>query len=244
MAPTDDTEDRNDRIGRIHTIVQEDYDRITSTDDSYVVLNLKPGAPLDQVHARYERYERFYRAENFQRLGDMDLTRKALDIRRAIGRAMVEIQASVNEKNRDTLPALDEVADLPSVSADARAMGDIYFRDGLSYMCLGDFNAASEHFQRSMDYDPTRGITLANHAYTAFKLRPTDPRVIEDARAGLRRAAAMEPNNVEIFVLMARFAINTRQIDQAEEAVQRIAEIQPDDPRIAKLRQRAKKKSM
>ena len=73
-----------DRIEKVRGIVSEDFARISSTDDPFVILNLDEDATLDDANQRYERYEKFYRAENFQRLGDMDLTRKALHIRRAI----------------------------------------------------------------------------------------------------------------------------------------------------------------
>lgn len=242
MSNVDSDKDRADRIGRIQAIVQEDYDRIQAADDPFTVLNLAAGSSADDVRDRYERYERFYRAENFQRLGDMELTRKALEIRRSIGRAMVQIQS--NFQTQET-PAAGVSAvnknkpDLPDVDPDAAAMGDIYFRDGLSYLRLGDFATAFEHFQRASDYDPSRGIILANMAYTRFKLDPTDEEVADQTGRRLSRAAQMEPANPEIYSLLARFGINRRDKEMATSALTRLEDIDPTHPRLARLRKRA-----
>ena len=242
MAKVDSEKDRADRIGRIQAIVQEDYDRIQAAEDPFTVLNLVHRAGSEEVRDRYERYERFYRAENFQRLGDMDLTRKALEIRRAIGRAMVQIQSNFQTQETpaagvSSLSAPDP--ELPEVDRDAAAMGDIYFRDGLSYLRLGDFNAAFEHFQRASDYDPSRGIILANMAYTQFKLDPTDEAVVEQTGRRLKRAAQMAPDDPEIHSLLARFGINCRDKEMAEDALNRLESIDPAHPRLARLRKRA-----
>lgn len=241
MPKVDSKEGRENRLGRIQTIVQEDYERIQSAPGPYVILNLTPDATAMEVRERYERYERFYRAENFQRLGDMDLTRKALDIRRAIGRAMVEIQTRAEARDIEAgLPTPNDRPALPDVDPDASAMGDIYFRDGLSYLRLGDFNAAREHLERASSYDPSRGIILANLAYTRFKLDPTKKEHIEETGRNLSQAASMEPDNPEIFTLMARFGINTRDQQMAHRAIERLELLKPDHPRLERLKKRAK----
>jgi tetratricopeptide (TPR) repeat protein len=241
MTKVDANEDRASRIGRIQAIVQEDFDRIKSAANPYAVLNLEIGATEAEIRDRYERYERFYRAENFQRLGDMDLTRKALDVRRAIGRAIVEIRAA---ETPPAFPTTDEapetVPQLPSVDPDSAALGDIYFRDGLTYLRLGDFNSAKEHLERACGYDPSRGIILANLAYTRFKIDPTSPQICKDVRRSLLRAGKMEPDNVEICVILARFGINTRDLPTAHEAIRRVEKLRPDHPRLNKLKARAK----
>lgn len=241
MSESNSQEADGDRLERIQSIVQDDYERIQNTDDPFVVLNLSSDAAPEQVRDRYERYERFYRAENFQRLGDMDLTRKALDIRRTIGRAMVEIQSQM-EADIDTehVPAGEDPGpDLPDVDPDAAAMGDIYFRDGLTYLRIGDLETALDYFQRASDYDPSRGIILANLAYTKFKLDPTNDEIVEETGRNLSRAASMEPDNPEIFALLARYGINTRDDDTAERALARLEALDPHHPRLEKLKKRA-----
>ncbi len=240
MSETDDKSDHSDRLKRIQSIVQEDFERIQNTDNPFLALNLSADATPSTVRERYERYERFYRAENFQRLGDMDLTRKALDIRRAIGRAMVEIQSQFEDREvSEEAPSTEARPELPDVDSDAAAMGDIYFRDGLTYLRLGDLTTACDYFQRASDYDPSRGIILANLAYTRFKIDPTNDKVVEETGRSLSRAASMEPDNPEIFALLARYGINTRSQQTADRALTRLEALAPNHPRLDKLKKRA-----
>ncbi len=240
MSNANSKDERAERIERIQEIVREDFDRIQDTSDPFIVLNLDPNSSREEVRDRYERYERFYRAENFQRLGNMDLTRKALDVRRAIGRSMVEIQSLFEKQEAENMiPAAGEHPDLPDVDPDAAAMGDIYFRDGLTYLRLGDFNAACRYFERACDYDPSRGVFLANLAYTQFKLDPTNESVVEETEPKLSQAAKMEPDNAEIFALLARFRINTSNQSGAHEALDRLEALDPNHPLLESLKKRA-----
>ena len=242
MTSSDSQTSRGDRIERIKSIVEEDYHRIQATDNPYQILNLPDHASPEQVKDRYERYERFYRAENFQRLGNMDLTRKALDVRRSIGRAMVRIQAEQSSQPEPASkptkrPGAD--TDLPSVDPDAAAMGDIYFRDALSYLSIGDLSSACEYFQRACDYDPSRGIIRAHLAYTEFKRNPTHEETVKRAGRQLRMAADLAPNNVEVFALLARFGINDRDNELAHSAIKRMEALDPSHPQLARLKKRA-----
>ncbi len=254
MTSDDSPDTRAERIKRIQSIVEKDYNRIQATDNPYEVLNLSDEATPEQIQDRYERYERFYRAENFKRLGNMDLTRKALDVRRSIGRAMVDIRSQTQQpasrSQRPTPVAVDESHHVPSpisppanqqpeVDADAAALGDIYFRDGLSYLSIGDLDNACQYFQTACEYDPTRGVILAHLAYTRFKRTPTHDKTVEKTRRQLDRAAKMSPRNAEVLALVARFAINTREIDRAREAIERMECIDPSHPLIGRLKKRA-----
>lgn len=241
MSSIDSNGDRASRIGRIQAIVQEDFERIQLTTDPFIVLNLAPGASFDEVRARYERYERFYLAENFQRLGDMELTRRALHIRRAIGEAMSQIKAQL-ECQEQSAP-IDRSSEIPSyqeVDHDSAALGDIYYRDGLTYLYLGDFGAASDHFQRACSYDPSRGILQAQLAYTNFKMDPTNQKVVEETGQRLERAAKLDPEHPEIYALLARFGINTRDQELAHTALSHLERLRPDHPQLRSLKKRAK----
>ena len=235
---TSESGDKAVRIDRLRAIVNEDYDRIAQTEDPYVILNLEPTASWEDAAARYERYERFYRAENFQRLGDMDLTRKALDVRRAVGRAIVEIQGRTEGEQGDGRTEPGVINDLDPSS---RALGDIYFRDGLTYLRLGDLDSAVESLQRAAEYDPSRGIILAYHAYTTFRRRSHDPDLIEEARRNMLRAARIEADNADVHVLVARFFLKVREVDRAVEAIEAVKRIDPGHPKLDVLGQRLSK---
>lgn len=241
MSSSDLNNEQAGRLSRLQAIVHDDYERIQHATDPFVVLNLAPGATYEEVYDRYARYERFYLAENFQRLGDQELTRRAVHIRHALSEAMAQIKAQMTR--HDQIPLTDWLNDAPShpeVDADAAAMGDIYYRDGLTYLYLGDFAAACDHLQRACDYDPSRGVLQAQLAYTRFKLDPINPEVVKEAGQRLRRAATLDPEHPEIFALLARFGINTRDQEMARSALIRLEALHPDHPRLHSLRRRAR----
>lgn len=229
-----DSGDNAVRIERLRSIVNEDYERISKTEDPFVVLNLDSSADWDAAAARYERYERFYRAENFQRLGDMDLTRKALDVRRAVGRSIVEIQGILEGNVAD----IEEPASLSDLDPNSRALGDIYYRDGLTYLRLGDVDAAVDCLKRASEYDPARGIILAYLAYTTFRRRMKDPEIVAESKRSMAQAVRMEPNNADVHVLVARFYLKLQQADEALHHIKQVEELEPDHPKLDSLHKR------
>ncbi|MFB6263702.1 MAG: tetratricopeptide repeat protein [Bradymonadaceae bacterium] len=114
-------------------------------------------------------------------------------------------------------------------------MAEIYYRDGLSWLSLDAIEASLHCFQRSLDYHPGRGDALAYHAYLQFKNSPNSPRVAETCRDELRTAANIAPQNPEIHVLRARFALESGLADLAEDCLMRIRDIDPDHPDLPKL---------
>lgn len=225
-----DSNDKAERIERLRAIVNDDFDRISGTEDPFRILNVGADVTWDEAAAMYDRFERFYRPENFQKLGDMELTRRALDVRRSVGRAIVEIQAR--------LGADAAAAAGVEIDPDGRAMGDIYFRDGLTYLRLGDVDAAAEVFRRAADYDPGRGLILAYLAYTAHRQRPHDPAAIDECRVHMRRALELEPDGVDVQLLAARLFVKTGDFDAAARSIDAVRAIDPRHPKIGTLEDR------
>ncbi len=224
------------RLERIRSIVNEDFERIVATEDPFVILNLEPDTSWDEAASRYERYERFYRAENFQRLGDMDLTRKALDIRRAVGRAIVEVQATLEEQaNTDERGT---AVGLPDVDPNSAALGEVYFKDGLTYLKLGDLDMACECFRRACDYDPSQGLPLGYLSYTNFRRRMNEPEVVDETRKSLVQATRMDPRNADVFVLVARFHMKLGEKNEARDAIEKVETISPEHPKLDRLYER------
>lgn len=225
--------DTSARIERIRAVVNEDFERISKSEDPFVILNIDPDIRWEEAAARYERYERFYRAENFQRLGDMDLTRKAMDIRRAVGRAIVEVQGlTVGE------PVGAPPSEVDEVDPDERAMGDIYFRDGLTYLRLGDLDTARDAFRKSHDSDPGRGIALAYLGYTSFRRRIHDEELQQETRETMAAAIRLAPTDPDVHVLAARFHLKIGDTDAARAAIQRVERLEPAHPKLGKLHAR------
>lgn len=230
---------KNERVAEIRAMVDADFERISQTQDPYRILNLATQTDIATARARFERYERFYRIDNFHRFEDPELTRRAQEIRRAVSRAMVEINKRHNagiHARRASQNLADFVLPLPD--QDCVPLGDIYFRDGLTYLKLGDLHAAEDCLQRAVDHDPSRGILLAYLSYARFKLRNNDPSVVLECLEDVRKAARMEPENVEIFVIMARYGINIEDIAVAQAGVSGVEVLRPEHPKLAQLRER------
>lgn len=243
MSKVSSENERETHLGRIQAIVAEDFERIESTQEPLTILNLGNNASADEIRDRYQRYEKFYRRENFQRLGDPELVSRAMKVREAIGRAVMDLQTDIEKPDESFSEAptmqTESLAKRPSVDSDEAALGDIYFRDGLTYLRLGDFHAAEEHLRRAREYDPSRGIILANLAYTRFKIDPTNPEVAELTGTDLEQAALLEPTNPEIFALLARYGINTRDTARAHRAIRELERLRPEHPGLRRLKKRA-----
>jgi len=232
MAHPDPADLSDARAEKVQKVVDDDYERVVEADGPWTVLGLEVGASPEEVNAQFERYEQFYRAENFKRFDDNDLTRKALEIRKLVSRAVVELQAM----SRDEGESPGSSPSLQSIDSDAQALAGIYFRDGISWLKLDDVETAIDCFQRSMDLDPSSGLTLAYHAYAQFRQSPNDSSVVLQSRESFRTAAIIEPDDPQIHVLKARFALQTHNPEMAEEAIKRVRLLEPTHPAISELR--------
>jgi len=220
------------QVDKIRRVVDRDYQRVTDADNPWAVLGLDRGASPTQINQQFERYEQFYRAENFKRFDDNDLTRKALEIRKMISRAVVELQAAEEDEEAQGQGATA----LDSIDPDSQALADIYFRDGITWMKLEDLEAAAESFQRSMDHDPSRGETLAYHAFACYQRGPHDRDVVAESRESFRTASIIGSDNPEVHVLQARFALETQKDEMAKQAIENLRAVEPGHSAIGELR--------
>ncbi len=239
MAPQTD-DDKTVRLERVREIVLDDYTRIAQATSPFQILNVPEQELLDVVESRYDRYERFYRAENFQRLGDIDLTRKALEIRKSLGRAMDQVRRlQGHQASRDQSSSSHDVR-LFVLDEDKAAMADIYFRDALTYIHLGDLGEAYTLLRRSVDYLATRGIVLAYLGYVLFKKQGYEPTASDETRGLLDRAASLDSRDPDIFVLRARFFAKLGELEQLRAAISHIELIDPVHPMLDRLQRKAR----
>ncbi len=243
MTRYDDTDERNHRLSGIKRIVQEDYERIRNTEDPYITLNLRPDASLSQVGSRFNRYERFYREENFQRLGDEELTAHVIEIRRSIERAMIEIQTLFGPESEQDNSNYYVFSGAREATADNLAFCDVYFRDGLTYLRLGDFDSAGEFFKKARRHNPDRGLLVAHIAYLDYKRDSDNPKAVEDASKAFEKAISLDTENVDIYILQARFALASSQNALAVASIARIEAIEPNHPWLSRLKPRVNPRS-
>jgi tetratricopeptide (TPR) repeat protein len=222
-------------VDEIRRVVARDHNRVTETDDPWKVLGLGRDASSAEINQRFEQYEQFYRADNFERFDDKDLTKQALEIRKRVSRAVVELQASrrsSGDVSSNGAPVLQ------SIDPDCRALADIYFRDGITWMKLEDLESAITCFKRSMDHDPGEGVPLAYHAFARFDREPDNSEVIAECRESFRTAAIVDPENPEVHVLRARFAIRSGHPEMAGASIENVRKLEPGHPAVGELRRR------
>lgn len=236
MARSDESNDKNARLERIREVVRDDYERIRLANSPYQILNVVDGESVEQIEDRYNRYERFYRAENFQRLGDIDLTRKALEIRRAIGRAIVEVRRA-GPRGGSRLARTHDTSIFEDAH-DRQALAEIYLNDGLTYLQLGELPEAGRFFRLSVDYDEQRAISLAYLGYVIQKQRSFDSTAVEEARDYLDRAAQLDPDDPDVFILRGRFFAKLQDTESLAQTISDIERIDPAHPTLDRLQRK------
>lgn len=234
------------RVERIREIVKEDFERVHASRDPYDVLNVALGETLQQIEERYQRYERFYRAENFQRLGDIDLTRKALDIRRALGKAIIEVRKlggrqvgqgmmaqGISSPNASGASSYN-----PLLEHDHQALSQIYLRDGMTYLQIGDLAESSALLRRALEYNTTNGVTHAYLGYVLHKYRPFDTKTLKEARDYLERATQLAPNDPDVYILRGRFFAKQHDVPSLQHCIDEIERINPAHPMLDRLQKK------
>ena len=255
MSQGNDPSSKRQRIERVRGIVNDDFERVRRTSDPFEILNSQRGESLAKIEQRYERYERFYRAENFQRLGDIDLTRKALEIRRTLARAINEVRASSgavrapraadsapsghrNSSVYDSYLPADYGEESVEIDADRAAMAHIYFRDGLAFLQLGDLHEAVSFFDRASSHDPREGLYLAYKGYSIYRRDPYSDEAKREARELVERARELSPDDADTHVLRARFFLKVEEIETAKRAMAEVERLSPEHPMLPRLRRK------
>lgn len=232
MADIDPKDVDGAAVEKVQRVVNSDHERVLDAEDPWTVLGLESGASGEKINEQFERYEQFYRAENFKRFDDKNLTRKALEIRKLVSRAVVELQAARD----DTSNAPRSAPPLQSIDPDSQALADVYFRDGITWMKLEDLDAAIECFQLSLDYNPNSGVTLAYHTYARFRRGQNDAEAVKECRESFKTAELIEPKHPEVHVLKARFALQTHNSEMAKRSIDRVRTLEPSHPALGELR--------
>lgn len=245
MASLGEQDEKVARVERIREIVKDDFERVHGSQDPYDVLNVAMGETLLQIEERYQRYERFYRAENFQRLGDIDLTRKALDIRRALGKAIVEVRKRGGRTATPTSSMSMGIGGQSSSSShnpllehDHQALSQIYLRDGMAFLQIGDLAESSALLKRALEFNASSGVTLAYLGYVLHKHQPFDSRTLSEARDCLDRATQLSPDDPDVYILRGRFFAKQHDATNLQGCIEQIERINPAHPMLDRLQKK------
>ncbi|OIP37717.1 MAG: hypothetical protein AUK47_13085 [Deltaproteobacteria bacterium CG2_30_63_29] len=227
----------DEQLRRIYDVVLRDYRRVLDRTSPFEVLRVSSNDNLDVIRRRYERFERFYRPENFQRLGDSKLYQLAIEIRQALARAMAEIEAGVSSS-----PGISNMNANVSFGRGlswfepetSDPLAQIFFNDGLTYLRISDFEESASHFQRSIELEPQNGMFKTYLVWTAFLKGDRTQQAAETARRDLEELLLAYPEEDTVYHFLAHIHREEGNLELAVSFYRKAAEINPDN-RSARL---------
>jgi DNA-binding response OmpR family regulator len=230
--------DGQDQLRRIYDVVLRDFRRIQEVSNPYEALCVSRTEPVDVIRRRYERFERFYRPENFQRIGDSKLYSLAVEIRQALARAMAEIENSSALSGLGERPSTG-VSFGPTSSwfeppSNNHPLAQILFNDGLTYLRLGDFLEADLHFRRAVDEAGANGMFDAYIVWTAYLKANRSVDAAGTARLALEKLVERYPGEDTAYHFLAHIHRELGHLEHAVSYYRKAAELNPEN-RSARL---------
>lgn len=224
-------------VQRVYEMVLKDYRRVHDAGSPYDILRVSRNEPIAIIRKRYEQFERFYRPDNFSRLGDEKLYRLAVEIRQAMARAMVEIEAgTMGEKGgRDAdSSGFGRRVGWGSETPVEDPLAQIFFNDGLTYLRISEHGEAVAHFQRSIDLMPNKASFRAYLVWGEFLREGRSREAATRAKQGLERWLEQYPEEDTIYHFLAHIHREDGDLEKAVSYYRRAAELNPNN-RSAKL---------
>ena len=231
------SEDANEaQRRRIYDVVLRDFRRVLDRSSPYEALRVSRNDPLDVIRRRYERFERFYRPENFQRLGDSKLYRLAVEIRQALARSMAEIEAEQYNSglsNSKLDSNFGNVSWLESHST-KDPLANIFFNDGLTYLRIAEFGEAEQHFKRAAKLEKGNAMYRAYILWTLFLAEDRSQEAAQRTREKLEQLISHNPNEDTPYHFLAHIHREEGNLEKAVAYYRKAAELNPDN-RSARL---------
>jgi len=244
MMVVDIEKDQRDhqQIRRIYDVVLRDYRRVSECDNPYEALRVARSDSLDVIRRRYERFERFYRPENFQRLGDSKLFQLAVEIRQALARSMAEIEAFNNASSSmlgtsmggGTSEAFGRGASWFEPAETKDPLAHIFFNDALTYLRLGDLDEGEHHFRRAVEAEPANSMYQAYVIWTTYLKAGRSREAGQSAQDTLNRLVERYPSEDTAFHFLAHIFREEGDLEKAVIYYRKAAELNPDN-RSARL---------
>jgi DNA-binding response OmpR family regulator/tetratricopeptide (TPR) repeat protein len=226
-------------IQRIYEMVLKDYRRVIESSNPYDILRVARNEPIALIRKRYEQFERFYRPDHFSRLGDDKLHKLAVDIRQAMARAMVEIEAGTVIERSGT-------NDMSSGFSKRTGWGDslvgdvddplaqIFFNDGLTYLRVSDYTEAVAHFQRAIESVPGKASFKTHLIWGEFLRDGRSREAANKARQSLERMLDQHPEEDTVYHFLAHIHREDGDLERAVSYYRKAAELNPNN-RSARL---------
>ena len=207
--------DSGRKFERIRQMVEEDQSRVTRSRSPYQMLGLAEGSGTTEVTARFQRFSRFYRPENFERIGDDELVATARELLAAFRNAATEILGKAPAE----LPLSQDRKSNPSVSqkisADEQVLAEVFFDDGSTYLKLGDVQGALAHFKRSTRLVPDSARYLAYTGWCTYQADKKNPTGVSEAKQTLLSVLKLDSRNDRALYFLGCLYEDSGRLDRA-----------------------------
>ena len=207
--------DSGRKFERIRQMVEEDQGRIVRAKSPYQVLGLAEGSGTTEVTARFQRFSRFYRPENFERIGDDELVSTARELLAAFRNAATEILGKAPAE----IPLSQDRKSSPSVSrkisADEQVLADVFFDDGSTYLKLGDIGGALAQFNRSTKLAPDNPRYLAYAGWCTYQANRDNPTGVSEAKQTLLSVLKLDSRNDRALYFLGCLYEDSGRLDRA-----------------------------
>lgn len=219
---------KKSQLQRIYDVVLRDYRRAVEYTSPYDVLRVSNSDTIEVIRRRFERFERFYRPENFQRLSDSKLYKLAIEIRQIMARAMADIEGDSNATSSVTnRPILRSDSNEHSEAMDPLAQ--IFFNDALTYLRIADYEEAKYHFDRACSIIPNHATYLAYIIWTDFLKAGRNPTAAAAAKLELQNLIKHHPGNDTAYHFLAHIFREEGRLDMAIRFYQRASDLNPSN---------------
>ncbi|MBN1945415.1 MAG: tetratricopeptide repeat protein [Bradymonadales bacterium] len=214
------------KFERIRQIVAEDRTRVDRATSPHAILGLADGASDAEVNARYQRYCRFYKPENFERIGDTDLLKDAQSLLEAFRKAASDILGEVPSQLPAPLQGIPLVSEVQARQEET-ILAEVFFDDSMTYLKVGDFKEAQEHLRRSSRLVPDNPRFLAQLGWVTYLAGKGNMLEVAKAKQTLLNALKLDPNNDRALHYLGCLYEDERQFDKAIECWTRAIKINP-----------------
>lgn len=187
--------DAGRKFERIRLMVEEDQARVARARNAFQVLGLSGGAGRAEVTARFQRFSRFYRPENFERIGDEELIATSRELMAAFRNAATEVLGKAPAELPFSGERRSGKSSARSPSVDDQVLAEVFFDDGNTYLKLGDNHEALSHFKRSTGLVPNSPKFLAYTGWCIYLVDKKNAKRVAEAKQTLLSVLKLDSRN-------------------------------------------------
>ncbi|MCA9564943.1 MAG: tetratricopeptide repeat protein, partial [Myxococcales bacterium] len=212
------------KFERIRMMVKADKTRVERAKTAFQVLGLADGSGTAEVTARFQRFSRFYRPQNFERIGDDELVETARELMAAFRNAATEILGKAPQAIGAS-PEKRVISSSSGPSESEKALAEVFFDDGSTYLKIEDLVEALAHFRRSNELVPKNPRFLSYLGWVTYKAGQTDQARVAEAKQTLLSALKLDARNDRALYFLGCVYEETGNLDRAIDCWKKAAKL-------------------